>query len=147
LPTSEPAWKQTSKRKTYAAGEEVAFKRKPMNDLDWVHGKVARIVGEGESRRYEVRIPENGYGGNIYKVGATRMTPIPPEGSLLQDYMIGKEVLALYPGLFTFNQARVTANVVGSSRVEIDFDIWGIDAVIVERRMVLDPEILGMKLI
>ena len=56
---SESSERNSSKPKiVYAVRDEVAFKRKnEEGGHDWIQGEVTRIIGEGKSRRYEVKDP------------------------------------------------------------------------------------------
>ncbi|TVY71424.1 SAGA-associated factor, partial [Lachnellula suecica] len=125
----------------YAVDDEVAFKRKSNEDTDWIQGIVTRVIGEGKSRRYEVRDPfpddkavdQN----NIYKSSASQMVPIPTVGTVFEDYEVGKRVLALYPTTSTFYRADVKRMTEGGKKVEVLFEEEH-EAKEVERRMVLN---------
>jgi SAGA-associated factor 29 len=128
----------------YAQGEEVAFKRKlpgKTDEQDWILGKVVRVIGEGKSRRYEVQdpFPDEGSVNPLYKSSASQMVPIPPEGAPLEDYELGKRVLALYPDTTTFYRAEVKAMLDDGAKVQLLFEDEAAGALkIVERRLVLD---------
>ncbi|RDL38934.1 uncharacterized protein BP5553_03274 [Venustampulla echinocandica] len=139
----EPVERNTSKPKiVYAIGDEVAFKRKSGEELDWIQGIVTRVIGEGKSRRYEVRdpYPDDKTLDTVYKSSASQMVPIPPPGSKLEDYEVGKRVLALYPTTSTFYRADVKRMLEGGSKVELLFEeeIEGEQEKMVDRRLVLD---------
>lgn len=140
---TEPAERNISKPKiVYAIGDEVAFKRKSGEELDWIQGIVTRVIGEGKSRRYEVRdpYPDDKTLDTVYKSSASQMAPIPPPGSKLEDYEVGKRVLALYPTTSTFYRADVKRMLEGGSKVELLFEeeIEGEQEKMVDRRLVLD---------
>ncbi len=145
--TPSEASERASKPKiVYHQGQEVAFKRKVPNgkaeEQDWIQGRVVRVIGEGKSRRYEVKDPypdENSGGTNVYKSSASQMVPIPPEGATLGDYEPGRIVLALYPETTTFYRAEVKAMLDGGAQVQLLFE-GETDAQLstVARRFVLD---------
>lgn len=137
----------------YAQGEEVAFKIKipgRTDEQDWVLGKVVKVIGEGNNRRYGVQDPypdeastNSLYSStnSIYRSSASKMVPIPPKGAPLPDYELGKRVLALYPNTTTFCSAKVKAILDNGARVQLLFEDEYADALkIVERRLVLDHE-------
>ncbi|KAL2071044.1 hypothetical protein VTL71DRAFT_12279 [Oculimacula yallundae] len=109
----------------YTVKEEVAFKRRLKDskpeDQDWIQGQVVRVIGEGKSRRYDVKdIDPDAVGDdkdNTYRSSASQMVPIPAEGTTLGDYEPGKQVLALYPAATTFYRAQVKSMVDGGERV------------------------------
>lgn len=145
--TPSEANERTSKPKiTYVQNEEVAFKRKTPGkpeEQDWILGKVVRVIGEGKSRRYEVEDPfpdtSTSTGPVIYKSSASQMVPIPAEGSPLEDYELGKRVLALYPDTTTFYRAEVKAMLNGGADVQLLFeDEAAGELKVVTRRLVLD---------
>lgn len=146
--TPSEASERASKPKiVYAQHEEVAFKRKLPNkpdEQDWILGKVSRVIGEGKSRRYEVQDPFpdtdiNSSGPVYYKSSASQMVPIPPEGSPLEDYEVGKRVLALYPDTTTFYRAEVKAMLNDGADVQLLFeDEAAGELKVVTRRLVLD---------
>lgn len=146
--TPSEASERTSKPKiVYAQNEEVAFKRKTAakpEEQDWILGKVSRVIGEGKSRRYEVEdpFPDTNTGSTgpvMYKSSASQMVPIPPEGAPLEDYEIGKRVLALYPDTTTFYRAEVKAMLDGGANVQLLFeDEAAGELKVVTRRLVLD---------
>lgn len=130
---------------TFALNAEVAFKPKaviPGVEPDWIQGLVVKVIGEGKSRRYDVKDPfpdQPITGDSIWRSSASSMVPIPPEGTILQDYEIGKRVLALYPGTSTFYRADVKAMVDGGKKVLLLFDEESLESVKeVPRRFVLD---------
>jgi SAGA-associated factor 29 len=142
---SEPAERNADKRKvTYAVGDEVAFKRKMGEETDWIQGIVTRVIGEGKSRRYEVRdpYPDDLNQDNLYKSSASQMVPIPKPDSKLDDYEVGKRVLALYPGTSTFYRADVKRMVDGENGREVlllfEEEIEGQQEKQVDRQHVLD---------
>lgn len=111
----------------YHQGQEVAFKRKAPNkpeDQDWIQGRVVRVIGEGKSRRYDVKdpYPDENSTANVYKSSASQMAPIPPEGATLGNYEPGRTVLALYPETTTFYRAEVKAMLEGGKRVQLLFE-------------------------
>ncbi|KAI9054403.1 hypothetical protein LZ554_001565 [Drepanopeziza brunnea f. sp. 'monogermtubi'] len=128
----------------YSLKEEVAFKRKvpggKPEDQDWIQGEVVRVIGDGKSRRYEVKDidPEAAASVNpFYKSSASQMVPIPPEGATLGTYEVGKQVLALYPQATTFYRAEVKSTIDGGARVLVLFDEEDVEKP-VARRFVLD---------
>ncbi|KAK0111749.1 SAGA HAT/Core module component [Cadophora gregata] len=142
--TASEASERASKPKImYSLKEEVAFKRKlpggKPEDQDWIQGEVVRVIGEGKSRRYDVKDidPDAVEGNNIYKSSASQMVPIPPEGTPLGDYEPGKQVLALYPAATTFYRAQVKSMVDGGTRVLVLFEEEDVEKSIA-RRFVLD---------
>ncbi|PVH73985.1 hypothetical protein DL98DRAFT_40854 [Cadophora sp. DSE1049] len=142
--TASEASERASKPKImYSLKEEVAFKRKlpggKPEDQDWIQGEVVRVIGEGKSRRYDVKDidPDAVGGNNIYKSSASQMVPIPPEGTPLGDYEPGKQVLALYPAATTFYRAQVKSMVDGGARVLVLFEEEDVEKSIA-RRFVLD---------
>lgn len=145
--TPSEASERTSKPKiVYAQNEEVAFKRKTPGkpeEQDWILGKVVRVIGEGKSRRYDVEDPfpdtNASSGPVIYKSSASQMVPIPPEGAPLEDYEIGKRVLALYPDTTTFYRAEVKNMLDSGANVQLLFeDEAAGELKVVTRRLVLD---------
>lgn len=142
--TASEASERASKPKImYSLKEEVAFKRKlpggKPEEQDWIQGEVVRVIGEGKSRRYDVKDidPDAVGGNNIYKSSASQMVPIPPEGTPLGDYEPGKQVLALYPAATTFYRAQVKSMVDGGARVMVLFEEEDVEKSIA-RRFVLD---------
>ncbi|TAQ86029.1 hypothetical protein B7494_g5645 [Chlorociboria aeruginascens] len=135
----------TSRTKiTFALGAEVAFKPKiagQTEEHDWIQGIVVKVIGEGKSRRYDVQdpYPDEGKTGETYRSSASSMVTIPPLGSSLHDYEVGKRVLALYPDTTTFYRAEVKAMLEGGSKVKLLFEDDGAGVFKeVERRFVLD---------
>ena len=99
-------------RITFHVGQEVAVRPKFANqtqEQDWIKGIVVKVIGEGKSRRYDVRDaePDDPNKPLIFKSSASSMVPIPSEGTPLPDYEVGKKVLALYPGTSTYYRAEV----------------------------------------
>ena len=133
----------SSQKLVFHLGQEVAFQRKfpgKPSDFEWIRGEVTSIIGEGKSRRYQIKdlFPED-QGDELYKSSASRMIPIPPEGTLLQDYKPLTIVLAQYPESSTFYRATVKATLDGGSKVQLLFEDDEYNRLqIVERRMVLD---------
>lgn len=141
---SEASERASKPKIVYAQGEEVAFKRKipgKTEEQDWILGKVMRVIGEGKSRRYEVQdpYPDEGSVNPLYKSSASQMVPIPAVGTELEDYEVGKRVLALYPDTTTFYRAEVKSMLDGGARVQLLFEDEAAGALkVVERRLVLD---------
>lgn len=130
---------------TFALNAEVAFKPKPQTptqEPDWIQGVVVKVIGEGKSRRYDVKDPFPDHpttGESVWRSSASSMVPIPPEGAVLQDYEVGKRVLALYPGTSTFYRADVKAMVDNGKKVLLLFEEESLESVKeVPRRFVLD---------
>ena len=129
---------------TFAMGQEVAFRPKisgATEEHDWIQGVVVKVIGEGKSRRYDVRdpFPEGGGDGEVYRSSASSMVPVPPEGTHLPDYELGKRVLALYPDTTTFYRAEVKATLDGGRKLELLFDEEAQGKLqIQDRRYVLD---------
>ncbi|RKF80737.1 putative saga complex component [Golovinomyces cichoracearum] len=136
----------------YTVGDKVAFRRKQQikhsdgkftEEIEWIQGKVNKVIGEGKSRRYEVRdpyyTPESNDGPEFYKSSASQMVPIPVEGSNLEVYEVGKRVLALYPDTSQFYRAEVKGTLNGGTHVQLLFEdeLEGILRT-VERRFTLD---------
>jgi SAGA-associated factor 29 len=70
------------------------------------------------------------------------MVPIPVEGSRLDNYEIGRSVLALYPETTTFYKAEVKATLEGGAKVQLLFvDETAGELKEVARRFVLDHKI------
>jgi SAGA-associated factor 29 len=140
---SESSERASKPKIVYAQGEEVAFKRKipgKPDEQDWILGKVQRVIGEGKSRRYDVQdpFPDEGSAPTMYKSSASQMVPIPAEGTTLEDYEVGKRVLALYPETTTFYRAEVKA-MLEDGKVQLLFEDEAAGALkIVDRRFVLD---------
>lgn len=129
---------------TFALGAPVAFKPKSSpggEERDWIQGIVAKVIGEGKSRRYDVQdpYPEPGKAGTVYRSSASSMVPIPSMGSTLPPYEVGKKVLALYPDTTAFYRAEVSAMIEDGRVVQLFFegDDQGVHKE-VERRYVLD---------
>ncbi|CAG8958409.1 hypothetical protein HYFRA_00011086 [Hymenoscyphus fraxineus] len=140
---SETAERSGNKPKiVYAVNDEVAFKRKSGDEHDWIQGVVTRVIGEGKSRRYEVRdpYPDPNTVETTYKSSASQMVPIPVASAHLGDYEPGRRVLALYPQTSTFYRADVRRMVDGGAKVELLFEEEreGEQEKIVARRFVLD---------
>ncbi|KAF4630546.1 hypothetical protein G7Y89_g7591 [Cudoniella acicularis] len=142
---SEPSERTGKPKIVYAIKDEVAFKRKNGDEHDWIQGEVTRIIGEGKSRRYEVKDPFPDAGTppseTLHKSSASQMVPIPKKDVKLEPYEIGKRVLALYPATSTFYRAEVKGILDGGARVQLLFE--GEESAeepekIVDRRMVLD---------
>lgn len=129
---------------TFDLNAEVAFKPKIPNqteEQDWIQGVVVKVIGEGKSRRYDVRdpYPDDPDKVVIYRSSASSMVPVPPEGTPLQDYEVGRKVLALYPHTSTFYRAEVKAMVDNGAKVQLLFEEESLEAVKeVARRFVLD---------
>lgn len=125
----------------YAVHDEVAFKRKTGEETDWIQGVVTRVIGEGKSRRYEVKDPYPDAGtidsNNTYKSSASQMVPIPPPNQKFEEYEIGKRVLALYPSTSTFYRAEVKRMLENGTKVLVLFE-EELEGKEVERRMVLN---------
>jgi hypothetical protein len=137
---SESIKRGSNKLKVYAVGDEVSFKRRKGEDLDWIQGIVTRVVGDGKSRQYEIQdlYPDAVDLNSIYyKSSTSKMVPIPPANAKFEDYEIGKRVLALYPTTSTFYQANVKRMLEGCTKVEVLFEEEQ-ERKEVERRMVLN---------
>lgn len=145
-PIEAPERVEKKPKVVFAVDEEVAFKRKipgKQEEQDWIQGIVTRVIGEGKSRRYDVKDPfpdENGKPGeSTYKSSASQMVPIPAAGTPLGDYEVGRAVLALYPETTTFYRAEVKAMLEDGKYVQLLFEDEAAGALkVVERRMVLD---------
>lgn len=146
--TSEPSEPSSSTGRTkitFALKAEVAFKPKLQNQTeehDWIQGVVVKVIGEGKSRRYDVQDPfpdDASKPGTVFRSSASSMIPIPPVGTPLGPYEIGKQVLALYPDTTSFYRAEVKNMLDNGSKVELLFEdeVQGLLKV-VERRFVLD---------
>lgn len=128
---------------TFKEDDEVAFKPKatPPEETDWIQGIVVQVIGEGKSRRYKVQdpFPDEGKPSKEFMTSASSMAPIPPPGTLLGPYEVGKRVLALYPETTTFYRATVKTMLEDGNKVKLLFD-GDEDGVHkeVERRFVLD---------
>lgn len=88
---------------------------------------------------YEVQDPEpdeSGAPGDIYKASAAALIAIPPPGTVLADYSVGKHVLARYPETTTFYRAEVTAMKKDVCRLRFEDDQN--QEMEVDRRYVLD---------
>ncbi|KAI1005518.1 hypothetical protein K3495_g2694 [Podosphaera aphanis] len=133
--TSESSERVVRPKVVYAVGDKVAFRRKQQikhsdgkvtEELEWIQGKVNKVIGEGKSRRYEVKdpyyTPETNDGPEFYKSSASQMVPIPVEGSVLEDYEVGKRVLALYPDTSQFYRAEVKGTLNGGTHVQLLFE-------------------------
>jgi SAGA-associated factor 29 len=142
---SEPSNNPSRTKITFALGAEVAFKPKIQNQTeehDWIQGIVVKVIGEGKSRRYDVQDPfpdDPTKPGVVYRSSASSMVPIPPTGSPLGPYEVGKQVLALYPETTTFYRAEVKSMQENGSKVQLLFEDDAQGALrIVDRRFVLD---------
>lgn len=128
----------------FTLGAQVAFKPKipgQQEEHDWIQGIVVKVIGEGKSRRYDVKdpYPDDGKEGETYRSSASSMVPIPPLGQPLPDYEVGRRVLALYPETTTFYRADVKAMVDDGNKVRLLFEDDGQGVYKeVERRFVLD---------
>lgn len=141
--TSEPSNNPSRTKITFALGAEVAFKPKAQNneEHDWIQGIVVKVIGEGKSRRYDVQdpFPDDSSRTVIHRSSASSMVPIPPLGSPLGPYEIGKQVLALYPETTTFYRAEVKSMLENGSKVQLLFEDEAQGALkVVDRRFVLD---------
>lgn len=135
----------------YERGDEVAWKPKakvlPTGEVvqeDWILATVVTVIGDGKSRRYEVQdqepdektheVPEP------VRTSASSMAMIPPAGTALPDYEVGKEVGARYPDTTAFYLAKVEG--MREGRVALKFDGEEDDKLVkeVERRWVLDDK-------
>lgn len=144
----EPEEKETNSSRTkitFAMGAEVAFKPKipgQTEEHDWIQGIVVKVIGEGKSRRYDVQDPfpdDASRPGETYRSSASSMVKIPPVGTPLADYDVGKRVLALYPETTTFYRAEVKAMLDGGSKVQLLFEDEAAGILkVVDRRFVLD---------
>ncbi|RDW82891.1 hypothetical protein BP5796_04382 [Coleophoma crateriformis] len=129
----------------FAVNDEVAFKPKqvPGQDAsDWIQGIVTKVIGEGKSRRYDVKdpYPAEGEVSQNYRSSASSMVPIPTIGTPLPEYEVGKEVLGLYPGSSCFYRAEVKA--MKGDKVELLFEDDDADVQrLVDRRFVLDYKV------
>jgi SAGA-associated factor 29 len=141
---SEPSNNPSRTKITFALGAEVAFKPKIQNQTeehDWIQGIVVKVIGEGKSRRYDVQDPfpdDPTKPGVVYRSSASSMVPIPPTGSPLGPYEVGKQVLALYPETTTFYRAEVKSMQDNGSKVQLLFEDDAQAPKIVDRRFVLD---------
>lgn len=128
----------------YTMGEEVAFKRKlpggKPEEQDWIQGEVVRVIGDGKSRRYDVKDIDPDAANsptNIYKSSASQMVPIPAKGTTFGEYEVGKQVLALYPQATTFYRAEVKSTIEDGAMVLLIFEEETVEKP-VARRFVLD---------
>ncbi|THV49445.1 hypothetical protein BGAL_0194g00040 [Botrytis galanthina] len=140
--TSTTSGTSGTKKIEFSKGQEVAFKPRPgspFTEMDWIQGKVAKVIGDGKSRRYRVEdvAPDEGNKSSIL-TSASSMCPIPPDDAILGPYEVGKRVLALYPETTTFYRAEVKAMLDDGNRVRLIFDGDEDSTKEVERRFVLD---------
>lgn len=139
---SETGSNNSKTKITFAVNDEVAFKPKqqPGQDApDWIQGIVTKVIGEGKSRRYDVKdpYPSEGEVSQNYRSSASSMVPVPPVGAALPDFEVGREVLGLYPGSSCFYRAEVKA--MRGDKVELLFEDDEADTQrLVDRRYVLD---------
>jgi SAGA-associated factor 29 len=144
----EPEEKESSSSRTkitFALGAEVAFKPKfpgQTKEHNWIQGIVVKVIGEGKSQRYDVQDPfpdDAARPGETYRSSVSSMVKIPPAGTPLGDYEVGKRVLALYPETTTFYRADVKATLEGGARVQLLFEDETAGTLkIVDRRFILD---------
>ena len=141
----------------FVVNAEVAYKQtKPKEDGgQWIQciilsvtevaGNKKRFVDSSEFTyclfvgRYEVRDPEpdeNGTQGDVYRTSAAALIAIPPPGTPLPDYPVGKVVLARYPETTTFYRAEVMGLKKDTYRLKFDDDAGNENEV--DRRYVLD---------
>jgi SAGA-associated factor 29 len=131
-------------RITFELNEEVAFKPKIANqtqEQDWIKGIVVKVIGEGKSRRYDVRDaePDDPNKPVVYRSSASSMVPIPSEGTPLPDYEAGKRVLALYPRTSTYYRAEVQGMTADKKKVRLLFEEESLEEIKeVDRHDVLD---------
>lgn len=128
----------------FAMNAEVAFKPKIANggeESDWIQGTVVKVIGEGKSRRYDVRDPEPDEKTGkqaIIRTWASSMVLIPPLGAFLPEYPKGKHVLARYPDTTTFYRAEVAGNVGNEVMLKFEGEEDKERVLNVDRRFVLD---------
>ena len=99
------------------AGAEVAYKQaKPKEDgSQWIQCTILAVTESSKGGKvYKVQDTEPdepgapGAPGDVYKATAAALIAIPPRGSALSDFPVGKHVLARYPDTSTFYNAEVT---------------------------------------
>ncbi|KAL8946071.1 MAG: hypothetical protein Q9222_007482 [Ikaeria aurantiellina] len=121
-------------------GAEVAYKlAKAKEDQQWIQCEIINIDTAGNKKRYEVQDPvpdDNGQPGQIYKAPAAALIAIPSADTILPDYPVGKQVLALYPETTTFYRALVTN--VKKDVYRLKFEDDNENEMEVVRRFVLD---------
>jgi hypothetical protein len=118
-PSEASVERSPGKLKTvYSLGDNVWLRRKipgsETDEQDWIIGDVVKVIGEGKSRRYEVKDlnpDQDNPGGNTYRSSASQILPIPVEGSHLDNYEIDGSVSALNPE--TTSHISIESNLVG----------------------------------
>lgn len=107
-------------------GAEVVFKHS--KNKQGVEGEgiqciIKAISGEGAKKKYDVQDPEpneNGEQGAVYKTAAASLIPIPPVGSTLPAFPVGKQILARYPDTTTFYRAEVMGSKKDTYRLKFE---------------------------
>lgn len=131
---------------TFSKGDHVAFKPKGLTNeqgSDWIMGEVAKVSGEGKSRRYTVLDiePDDQSKQKEYRTSASSMIAIAPESQAasLDDWESGQVVLALYPNTTTFYKAEVDS-MDKEGRVNLKFEGENDSTTLqqVERRFVIE---------
>ncbi|KAI9891484.1 MAG: SAGA HAT/Core module component [Vezdaea aestivalis] len=132
-------------------GQEVVYKQSKQKGLegDWIQCVVLEVSGEGSKRKYEsgilplykVHDPEpddHGNPGQVYAATTQSLIPIPPEGTPLDGYVKGHQVLAQYPGTTTFYRAEVVGMKGDFCRLKFEGEDEAGKETDVRRRFVLD---------
>ncbi|KAL9630379.1 MAG: hypothetical protein Q9164_006447 [Protoblastenia rupestris] len=96
-------------------GAEVAYKQAKQKEdgSQWIQCIITNTTDKGNKKIYEVQDPEpdeNGAPGQVYKTTAAALIAIPGRDAILQDFSVGKHVLARYPETTTFYRAEVTGS-------------------------------------
>ncbi|SPO06675.1 uncharacterized protein DNG_09367 [Cephalotrichum gorgonifer] len=142
---SATALAQMKSRVVFAKGDAVAFRPKQVGageQMDWILGEVAAVLGDGKTRRYKVMDvePDEAAKQREFRTSASNMIPITPESTSasLPPWEKGKIVLALYPHTTTFYKAEVMNTADG--KVDLRFEGESDSATLqqVDRRFVVE---------
>ena len=123
-------------------GAEVAYKQaKPKEDgSQWIQCTILSVQDAAKGGKvYRVQDTEpddTGAPGDVYRATAAVLIAIPPKGSALPDYPVGKHVLARYPDTSTFYNAEVTGMKKDACKLKFEDDMN--QEMDVDRRYVLE---------
>lgn len=134
-----------SSRVVFAKGDAVAFRSKQVSageQVDWILGEVAAVLGDGKTRRYKVMDvePDESSKQREFRTSASNMIPITPESQAgsLAPLEPKKAVLALYPQTTTFYKAEVISTTDGKVNLRFEGENDSATLQQVERRFVLE---------
>jgi hypothetical protein len=140
---TKPLKRPRRPKHVYKVGDQVAVGSASRRSY-WALGTVTWQGTQGKHRRYEIRMYSSPQSYKIFESASAYVVPIPSKNdySIVKDYSLGQEVLALHAETGIFRQAvvRLTENLGASVALYFQGADIKDSVVLVERRFVLCAE-------